>query len=71
MYKIIEQNIEASDNIIKDLLDYSRELKLELKETNLRQLTEDAAFSVAIPDDVKISNQTDDELTVVVDSPKI
>lgn len=71
MYNIIEKNIEASDNIIKDLLEYSRELRLELKETNLRQLTEDAISSVAIPDDVQISNQTDDELKVVVDPPKM
>ena len=71
MYGVIEKNIEASDSIINDLLDYSREPRLKLKETNLRQLVEDAIFSVTVPDDVKVTNQTDGELAALVDSPKM
>jgi len=58
MLGLIEQDIESSNKIISDLLDYSRELRLELTEATPRGLIKDALRHAGVPKNVRIINTT-------------
>jgi signal transduction histidine kinase len=71
MLKIIEKNIAYSNKIINDLLDYSREIKLELAESSPKAIVEEALSLVKIPRNVKVLDLTENEPKVEVDVDKI
>jgi PAS domain S-box-containing protein len=71
MLELIEKNIEYSNKIITDLMDYSREIRLELTETTPKQITEEALSLVQIPEKVQIENSTQDEPTIQIDTAKM
>lgn len=71
MFDLIERSIEASNNIIADLLDYSRELNLEFQNVDIRRLIEDSLATIDIPDGVEVSNQTEEGTEVYVDQLKM
>jgi PAS domain S-box-containing protein len=54
MLELIEKNIGYSNKIINDLLDYSREIKLDITETSPKALVEDALASVDIPNNIRV-----------------
>ncbi|MEM3875123.1 MAG: PAS domain S-box protein [Candidatus Bathyarchaeia archaeon] len=54
MLNLIEKNIGYSNKIINDLLDYSREIKLDITETTPKALVEDALASVEIPSNIHV-----------------
>lgn len=54
MLEIIEKDIEYSNKIINDLLEYSREIKLEVTETTLKSLMREALSLVAVPENVRV-----------------
>ncbi|MEM4700958.1 MAG: PAS domain S-box protein, partial [Candidatus Bathyarchaeia archaeon] len=64
MLNLIEKNIGYSNKIINDLLDYSREIKLDMVETSPKALVEDVLASVDIPSNVHV-------VKVVRNTPKI
>jgi PAS domain S-box-containing protein len=64
MLELIEKNIGYSNKIINDLLDYSREIKLDITETSPRALVEEAMASVEIPSNVHV-------VKIVHNSPRI
>ena len=49
MLAIIEKSIRYSDKIVNDLLEYSRELRLELVEADARSITRDALAHMTVP----------------------
>ncbi|MGQ9565323.1 MAG: PAS domain S-box protein [Candidatus Bathyarchaeales archaeon] len=69
--KLIENDIEYSNNIISDLLDYSREIHLEVNATNPKLLFDKALSIVKIPSNIKLTNETQDQPTLKVDVEKI
>lgn len=71
MFGLIEKDIEYSDKIIADLLDYSRELQLELKETLLEDIVKEALSSVKVPANIKIINSTKEDIKITVDVKKL
>jgi signal transduction histidine kinase/putative methionine-R-sulfoxide reductase with GAF domain len=71
MLKIIEKNIAYSNKIINDLLDYSREIKLELAESSPKAIVAEALSLVEIPRNVKALDLTENEPKVEVDVDKI
>jgi PAS domain S-box-containing protein len=71
MLKIIEKDIEYSNKIINDLLEYSREIKLELTETSPRDVIKEALSSLKIPRNVKVVDETEDEPKFSVDVKKM
>ena len=71
MLQAIESSIQYSNKIVSDLLDYSREITLELEETNAKNLTENALAIVAVPQNIKVNNLTQNEPAVSVDKVKI
>lgn len=71
MLETIEKNIAYSNKIINDLLDYSREIKLELAESSPKSIVEEALSLVKIPRNVKVLDLTKNEPQVEVDVDKL
>ncbi|MCS7115149.1 MAG: GAF domain-containing protein [Nitrososphaerota archaeon] len=71
MIEVIERNIAYSNKVINDLLDYSREIKLELTETTPKALVEEALSLVEIPKNVNLIIQAGSTLKIRVDIEKM
>jgi len=71
MLEIIEEDIEYSDKIINDLLEYSRELRLELADTSARSLVKGALSVVKVPTNVRIVDSTKSKPRVRADAGKM
>jgi two-component system sensor histidine kinase/response regulator len=71
MLEIIEKDISYSNKIINDLLDYSREIKLELTQSNPKTITKEALSLVKIPKDVKIVDLTETKPEIKIDIDKM
>jgi signal transduction histidine kinase len=70
MLSTIERSINYSNKIINDLLDYSREITLDFSQTTLRRLVDDSLQLIPIPENITISNATED-CQITVDHAKI
>jgi len=71
MLQLIEEGIGRSDKIINDLLEYSRELRLELSETNLKSITQDALARVKIPKGIRVVNSAKNQPPMKLDVDKM
>jgi PAS domain S-box-containing protein len=71
MLETIDKCVDYSNKIVNDLLDYSREIRLELQECSLRKLLSEALAMMNMPEKVEILNHLPDELDLKADSDKI
>lgn len=71
MLKLIEQDIWHSDKIVNDLLEYSRELQLELAVTDAKAVVRDALAQVKLPKKIRVVDSVESHPRVVVDAEKI
>jgi signal transduction histidine kinase len=71
MLKIIDDCVEYSDKIVRDLLDYSSEIKLDKIKTNPSRLINVSLSTLVMPANVQVINETSDEFSVLVDNGKI
>ncbi len=71
MVEIIEKAVAYSDKIISDLLDYSREIKLELTETTPKSMLKEAYSSLEIPQNVRLQDETEDKPRMKADVPRM
>ncbi len=71
MLEIIGKAIDHSDKIINDLLEYAREIRLELDETSTRKLLTKALEMLQVPQSIKILDNTSDEPKISVDLDKM
>jgi PAS domain S-box-containing protein len=71
MLQLIQEDILRSDKIINDLLEYSKELHLELSETNVKLTTEDALAKVKIPKGIRVVNSTKNQPPMQLDVDKM
>ena len=71
MFEVIEKCIDHSNKIINDLLDYSREIQLELKESSPGKLISEALAMIQVPEKVKIQSNVSDAYHIIVDEEKI
>jgi PAS domain S-box-containing protein len=71
MLQVIEEAIGRSDKIIRDLLEYSREIHLELTETDVRSITKDALARLRIPSVVRLVNSTENEPKLRLDTERM
>jgi PAS domain S-box-containing protein len=71
MLDLIGKNIVYSNKIINDLLDYSRELKLDLTESNPKSIIKEALFLVEIPKNVQVIDLTEGKPKMKVDVAKL
>ncbi|MBS7632959.1 PAS domain S-box protein [Candidatus Bathyarchaeota archaeon] len=70
MLEIIEKNVEYSNKIVNDLLDYSREMRLECTQTNPYALVKEA-LAMDIPANIKVRDQTSTSPEIIVDVEKM
>jgi PAS domain S-box-containing protein len=71
MLEIIDNAISHSDKIINDLLDYSREMHLEVTESTLPTLLDTALRMIQVPNRIQILNHVHEEAKITVDTDKI
>jgi signal transduction histidine kinase len=71
MLKIIEENITYANKIVSDLQEYSKEMHLELEETNVKALLKESLASVNIPDNIEVIDKTPKSHKIEVDVAKI
>jgi signal transduction histidine kinase/putative methionine-R-sulfoxide reductase with GAF domain len=71
MFGIIEKDITYSNKIINDLLDYSREIKLELTESTPKAIVGEALSLVKIPKSVEVLDLTEHDVNIKVDVDKL
>jgi signal transduction histidine kinase len=71
MFGTIERCIAYSNKIVNDLIEYSKEINLDIAETNPQSLIEDTLHQIEIPVSVEIANQTQPQPTLVIDKDKI
>jgi PAS domain S-box-containing protein len=71
MLEIIDRCVGHSNKIINDLLDYSREIRLELKQTSIDSLLTQALELVQIPKKVTVVKQVTDISKLKADPDKL
>jgi PAS domain S-box-containing protein len=71
MFKIINKSVEHANKIINNLLEYSKEIHLEIEENTPKSLLDYILLMIQIPNHVKILDRTEDEPTIWVDTNKI
>jgi PAS domain S-box-containing protein len=71
MLSLIEDNIKCSDKIIGDLLEYSREIRLDVSDTDPRSLVQEALSSVQVPRNLRVVNRTGERTRLRVDREKM
>ncbi len=71
MLEIIDKCVDYSNKIVSDLLDYSREIHLELVEDSPKNLLSEALKFIIIPKKVKIKNKLPETPLLNVDPDKI
>jgi len=71
MLMLINRNIEYSNKIIADLLDYSREIRLEFSKVSIKSLLKEALSMIKIPVNINVSNSILDEAFLEVDAEKL
>ena len=71
MLQIIEENVNYSNKIIGDLLEYSRNITLELTATNPNLVVADALSMITFPTNISVVNSTEESLKIEVDLVKI
>jgi len=71
MLETIEKAINHSNKIINDLLEYSRDLKLEFTATTPKAMLQSALSSLEVPEKIQVIDATEDKPMVRVDTEKI
>jgi signal transduction histidine kinase len=71
MLEIIERDIEYSNKIINDLLEYSREVTLELADSNPKSIIEMILSNLEVPSNIRVTNQTQDEPILKIDTKRM
>jgi signal transduction histidine kinase len=70
MLETINRCVDYSNRIVNDLLDYSREIRLDLKEESLNKLLAESLALLDIPQAINIENRLHDYQMVNVDPDK-
>jgi PAS domain S-box-containing protein len=71
MLDLIERDIEYSNKIVNDLLEYSKELRLDLAGTSPKLIMKEALSLVRIPQNIRVVNSTQSRPRINVDAQKI
>jgi PAS domain S-box-containing protein len=71
MLETVEKAVKHSNKIINDLLEYSREIRLELDLANPKVITEESLAAVEVPKSVRIVDLTETKPELRVDVDKL
>jgi PAS domain S-box-containing protein len=67
----IDEALKHADKIVKELLDYSTDIRLELKESNPKSIITQALSAMVIPANIRVIEKTRTKPKIRVDSDKI
>ncbi len=68
MFEVIDKSVEHANKIIANLLDYSKEIRLEIEECTPKSLIDYVLLMTQIPPGIKIHDETQDQPTMWADS---
>jgi PAS domain S-box-containing protein len=71
MLQVIEKSVAYSDAIVRDLADYSAEIRLNLAEATPKGIVEDALRAVNVPASVTVQDLTEDKPKLGVDTDRM
>jgi PAS domain S-box-containing protein len=71
MLTTIDKSIDYSNKIVNDLVDYSKEIHLDLESTTPKDLTTSALALINTPQKVQIQNLSVDQPKIAVDTAKL
>jgi len=71
MLGVIEKSVQYSDAIVRDLSDYSAEIKLKLAKATPKSITRDAIEAVTVPQNVTVQDLSEDQPTLRVDPERM
>jgi len=71
MLAVIEKDIEYSNKIVNDLLEYSREIQLKLTETDPKAMLKEAFSTLTIPTNITVVDKTKASPRMKVDVEKM
>jgi len=71
MFEIIENDIKYANKIVNDLLDFSREIHLQLSKANVKEIVKEVLTEIEIPGNIKVVNATKGTHTFTVDVNQI
>ncbi|MFB3889303.1 MAG: CHASE4 domain-containing protein [Candidatus Bathyarchaeia archaeon] len=71
MFEIIDKSIDHANRVVNDLLDYSREINLEVRMHSPKSLLQEAISMVRIPEKITVSNQASTEARIAADGNKL
>jgi signal transduction histidine kinase len=71
LLEVIGDCVEYSDKIVRDLLEYSCEIKLNKTKANPEGLVTDSLSTLVVPGNVLVINEVSDEFSLWVDNGKL
>ena len=71
MVELIERDVEYSNKIITDLMDYSREIRLEFFKTSPKSIMNETLSVIQVPESVKVLDLTQDSIQITLDIDKM
>jgi len=71
MLELIDKDIEHSNNILTDLLEYSKDVHLEIVETNVKSIVSEALSLVRFPKNIQVLDSSQSEPKIKVDLEKL
>jgi len=71
MLEIIEKDVQYSNKIINDLLEYSTAIRLDISKTTPKLLVTEALSHIAFPKNIQLIDSTQDNLKIEVDVDKM
>ena len=71
MLRLIEDSVGYSDTIVRDLTEYSAEIKLNLIETTPKSIVREALGKVSVPRVVTVHDRSEERPTIKVDSDRM
>ncbi len=71
MLELAERNVEYSNKIINDLLDYSRKIYIEKTETTPQSIIRETLSSIQIPKKIQVKDRTQREPMINIDTQKM
>jgi two-component system sensor histidine kinase HydH len=71
MLQTIDKCVNYSNKVINDLLDYSREIHIDLQECSPRQLIAEALAMLDLPENISVTNSLSDNPRITVDPEKM
>jgi PAS domain S-box-containing protein len=71
MLNTIDKSVSYADKIVNDLLDYSREMRLDLEEISPKALIDYVLLTINVPASIKVVEQVNNSSVFLVDSAKM